>query len=292
MESSGAQPDSHGGANADPAQIVFDVRGSGDPILLLHGFPHTRALWRDVTPTLVEAGFLVVAPDLRGTGESGRASTGYDALTLARDLLGVLDRLGLPSSHVVGFDVGAAPAFALAAAHPDRVASLTIAEAIIGGLPGAEAMLTSGGPWWFAFHQVAGGFAEDVVQGNAERYIRFFLETGSRRGVPADLAEEFVRAYRSHDDLRSGFEHYRAMPANAEWVAAWADSGRLRMPVTAIGAATVGDLLARQLDSVSDDLESVLLQGSGHIVPIDAPTEFAQAIRDTVDRAGRARASK
>lgn len=258
--------------------------GAGKPILLLHGFPHTKELWREVEPFLVGAGFEVVAPDLRGIGGTAVAASGYEAISVAEDQVRLLDALGLPAVNVVGFDLGAAPAFALAAAHPERVSSLTIVEAVLGGLAGAESFLSGGGPWWFGFHQMPGGLAEDVVVGSEDRYIRFFLGTGSRAGVPEDLQTRFVAAYTGSGRLRAAFEHYRAMPANGQWNRAWAEQGRLRMPVTAIGAATVKDAPARQLERVADDLAEHLLPDSGHILPIDAPRELAEIIIATASR--------
>ncbi|GAB7036663.1 hypothetical protein JCM9533A_05100 [Catenuloplanes niger JCM 9533] len=190
----------------------------------------------------------------------------------------LLDELALGAAHVVGFDFGAAPAFALAAAHPDRVLSLTIMEAVIAGLAGAESFLSGGGPWWFGFHQAPAGLAEDVMAGAEDRYIRFFLGNGSRRGVPEDLTRSIVRAYTGPASLRAAFEQYRAMPANARWNRSWAEHGRLRRPVTAVGAAAVRDATARQLCLVADDFQEHLLPDSGHIVPIDAPEAVASIV--------------
>jgi pimeloyl-ACP methyl ester carboxylesterase len=217
---------------------------SGPPILLLHGFPHTKQVWRAVEPFLVAAGYQVVTPDLRGLGDPDRTPDGYDAQNLATDQILLLDALSLGAAHVVGFDLGAAPAFALAAAHAERVQSLTIIEAIIGGLAGAETFLAAGWPWWFGFHQMPGGLPEDIVAGSEDRYVRFFLTIGSQIGVPEDLAQHFVDAYTGRANLRAAFEHYRAMPANAQWNQGWAEDGRLSMPVAAIGASTVKDALA------------------------------------------------
>ncbi|AGL16755.1 alpha/beta hydrolase [Actinoplanes sp. N902-109] len=258
--------------------------GAGDPILLLHGFPHTGQVWREVAPWLVRAGHQVIAPDLRGIGGTDRPVDGYDAATLALDQVQLLDALALPAAHVVGFDAGAAPAFALATGHPERVRSLTVVEAAIGGLAGAEDFLAGGGPWWFGFHQSPGGLAEDVVAGSEDRYIRHFLQLGSRAGVPGELADHFVSAYTGRDRLRGAFEHYRAMPGNAARNRAWAAQNRLTMPVTAVGAAPVGAVTARQLRTVADDVEEHLLGDSGHIVPVDAPRDLARLLLATAAR--------
>ncbi|MDF0530986.1 alpha/beta fold hydrolase [Tsukamurella sp. 8F] len=266
--------------------IAVSVRhaGSGPTILLLHGFPHTKQVWRAVEPVLIDAGYRVVSPDLRGLGDTDRTPDGYHADDLAMDQVRLLDALSSDAAHVVGFDLGAAPAFALAAAHPGRVRSLTVVEAILGGLPGAEAFLAHP-PWWFGFHQAPGGLAEDVLEGDEGRYIRHFLATGSEVGVPHDLEQHFVDAYTGHARLRAAFEHYRAMPGNARWSRAWAEHGRLPMPVAAIGASAVEDALARQLATVCDDLTGHLLPRSGHIVPVDAPRELAAIVLDTAHRA-------
>jgi pimeloyl-ACP methyl ester carboxylesterase len=260
-------------------------RGSGEPVLLLHGFPHTKEIWRDVVGLLDEAGYEAIAVDLRGAGATERPMHGYDAATLATDQVRLLDALGLPDAHVVGFDAGAAPAFAMASRHSHRVLSLTVVEAVIGGLAGAEGFFASGVPWWFGFHQAPGGLAEDVVAGSEARYIEFFLATGSRKGLPRDLREYLVRAYSGWDRLRAAFEQYRAMPANAAANRQWAENGSLAMPVTAVGASSVGDAPARQLVRVAEDFVGVQIATSGHIVPIDAPRDLAAAIIATAVRA-------
>lgn len=258
--------------------------GSGEPIVLLHGFPHTKELWRNVEPLLIAGGHQVIAPDLRGLGDSERARTGFEAQNQAKDQVRLLDALAVDAAHVVGFDVGAAVAFALATQHSDRVRSLTIMEAIVGGLPGAEEFFRAGGPWWFGFHQAPGGLAEDIVAGSEDRYIRYFLESRARTHLPDDLAKRFIQAYTGRDSLRAAFEHYRAMPSNAETNSSWAEHGRLNLPV-AVVTSTVGGLLARQLAPFADDLEEHLLPDSGHVVPLDAPQEVAEILLATAARA-------
>ncbi len=264
-------------ALADVALAVETV-GEGVPVLLLHGFPHDRAIWREMTPVLVDAGLQVVAPDLRGLGDSGQTGAGYDAASLASDQLGVLDALGIEQVHVVGFDLGAAPAFAMATGHPGRVLSLTVMEAALGGLPGADALLGSGGPWWFGFHQAPGGLAERVLVGHEAEYVEHFLASGSRAGVPDDLVAHIVERYRRPGALRAAFEHYRAMPVNASRAQDWSVAGRLEMPVLVLGGGVVGDLAARQLAPYARDLHVEVLAGSGHILPVDAGPDAARIL--------------
>jgi pimeloyl-ACP methyl ester carboxylesterase len=111
----------------DGLRIGLDDTGSGPPVLLLHGWPDSRELWRHQVPALAAAGYRVVAPDLRGFGESGKPTdvAAYAMNRMAGDVVGVLDALGIDSVHLVGHDWGAAIAWYTATFMPDRVSSLT-----------------------------------------------------------------------------------------------------------------------------------------------------------------------
>lgn len=113
----------HNGSTA----IAVEDEGSGPAVLLMHGWPDTRELWRHQVPALVDAGYRVVACDLRGAGDSDRPAPveDYAIPLLLTDQLAVLDHLGIEQAHVVGHDWGAAIGFVLAALAPERVASLT-----------------------------------------------------------------------------------------------------------------------------------------------------------------------
>lgn len=102
------------------------VEGEGPVVLLLHGWPDSSRLWRHQVPALAGAGFRVVAPDLRGFGESDRpeGTEHYALSSLLGDALGVLDHLGVERAHVVGHDWGAALAWLLASFSPQRVERL------------------------------------------------------------------------------------------------------------------------------------------------------------------------
>jgi pimeloyl-ACP methyl ester carboxylesterase len=100
--------------------------GSGPVALLLHGFPDSGALWRNVTPRLVDAGYRVIAPDLRGFGatEAPVGKQHYAINRIVADLVTLLDDLAGPQPvHVIGHDWGAIAAWCLALAHPERVRS-------------------------------------------------------------------------------------------------------------------------------------------------------------------------
>ncbi len=251
--------------------------GAGDPVVLLHGWPHTWRVWSEVLPTLAEE-HLVIAPDLRGLGESDRPATGYDLNTLADDVLGVIEAFGLTTAQVVGIDLGAPVAFFAALRNPERVRRLVVMEAMIGTLPGAEAFLKTGPPWWFGFHAVP-GLAETVLAGHEGDYLDWFLQSGTLgRGIPAPIRDAFVAAYTGTDRLRAGFDHYRAMRPNAELIAELVKKQRLTMPVAAIGGATVGEATADQIEPIADDVHRYLIPDGGHILPLDRPKELLEIL--------------
>ena len=96
--------------------------GTGPPVLLLHGFPDSRFLWRAQVPALAAAGFRAIAPDLRGFGDAPRPPDvhSYRRPFLIADVLGILDALGVTRAHLVGHDWGAALAWRLAGSYAER----------------------------------------------------------------------------------------------------------------------------------------------------------------------------
>ncbi|WP_326667625.1 alpha/beta fold hydrolase [Streptomyces sp. NBC_01257] len=251
-------------------ELNVAVAGDGPAVLLLHGFPHTWRLWSGIMGRLAGQ-YRVIAPDLRGFGDSERAVEGYDAGTLADDAEGLLGALGETSAAVVGIDAGVAPAALLALRRPGLVRRLVVMEGLLGRLPGAEHVVGSGAPWWFGFHSVP-GLAETVLAGNEGPYLDFFLDSGTGgRGVPDDIRAAFVHAYTGSEALRCAFSYYRALPTSARQLQDAVATARLTMPTMAVGSHPVGRGLERQLSPIADDLVGHQVQDCGHIIPLDRP---------------------
>src|SRR3954463_11811295 len=118
----------------DGSEIFVRVAGSGPPVLLLHGFPQTHLMWREVAPLLAK-NFTVVCADLRGYGRSGcPASTAdhapYAKRAMARDIVSVMERLGFPRFSIAGHDRGGRVAYRAALDHPDRVERLAVLDIV------------------------------------------------------------------------------------------------------------------------------------------------------------------
>lgn len=275
-------------ARIDVGDIVINaaVAGRGSPIVLLHGWPHTWKLWQQVID-LLAVEHRVIAPDLRGTGDSSRAETGYDLHTLAADVDAVLDALDVTDAVVAGIDLGAPIAWMLAERHPRRVRRLAVMEAVLANLPGAEAFFAGGPPWWFGFHAVD-GLAETVLSGHEADYLGWFLDGGTATDLAAHLRDVFVASYSGRDSLRCGFAHYRRHAVNASQIgAAIARPGRTAVPTLAISGGVVGHALAGQLERITPDLQTLDMTHCGHIIPADDPTGLASALADLAAGATR-----
>src|ERR1700746_2052766 len=116
------------------ARINLVAGGSGPPLLLLHGYPQTHLMWRKLAPRLAEE-FTIVAPDLRGYGDSSKPPAGPDHLNyskraLAQDQVETMARLGFERFAVAGHDRGARVAHRLARDHPERVTRLALLDIV------------------------------------------------------------------------------------------------------------------------------------------------------------------
>ncbi|MDH6696805.1 alpha/beta hydrolase [Streptomyces sp. MAA16] len=260
-------------------ELNVALAGSGPAVLLLHGFPHTWELWTDVMAEL-SARHRVIAPDLRGFGASGPATSGYDAGTLAGDAAALLTALGVSSAAVVGIDAGTPPAFLLALRHPRLVRRLVVMESLLGRLPGAEDFLAGGPPWWFGFHSAAPGLAETVLEGHEAEYVDWFLRMGTLGdGVRPAVRDAFVRAYTGRQALSRAFSTYRALPESAAQIERAVATARLTVPTMALGAQPVGAALERQLRPFTDDLTGHVIENCGHIIPLHRPRALLALLR-------------
>jgi len=121
-------PWEHRDISANGVRLHVAELGSGPLVVLLHGFPEFWWSWRHQMLALAAGGFRAVAPDLRGYGASDKPPRGYDALTLAADIAGLVRALGERDAVVVGHDWGAQIAWTMGAVHPGMVRRLVIAS--------------------------------------------------------------------------------------------------------------------------------------------------------------------
>ena len=273
----------HGWARLSEVVMHYLGTGAGEPVVLLHGWPQTSHEWRRVIPLLAPR-HRVIAPDLRGLGDTSRPLEGYDSRTVASDVAElVLRDLGIERFHLVGHDWGGPTAFALACQHPQAVQTLTIVDVTV---PGIGPDLSQGGKrWHHAFHMTA-DLPERLVEGREREYLSWFYREFSWQpdAIGVQDIDEYVRTYAQPGALRAGFSYYRNIPRNIADNRALLQSGfRLPMPVLAIGGGrTEARGRAREpelsLCEIAKDVRGMVVADSGHFVPEEQPDVLAQAL--------------
>jgi pimeloyl-ACP methyl ester carboxylesterase len=260
------------------------VGGEGPPLLLIHGWPETWYAWRMVMPTLAED-FEVIAVDQRGIGLSDKPREGYDVGTLASDLVALMDALGHEEFAVYGTDTGMPIAHALAADYPERVKRLVVSEAFLPGLaalplfvpPTLNARL-----WHLMFNQLPGEVNEALVRGREDVFFgaEFAASAGTTK-LPDEAVKYYVDTLAAEpESLRGSFEFYRAIPTSAAQNEE-RKNRRLTMPVLAMGGEeSGGENAANAMKLVADDVQAVVLRGSGHWVAEQAPHELLAALTE------------
>jgi len=257
--------------------------GTGPALLLLPGWPQTWYAWRELMPRLAKQ-FTVVAADPRGTGRSDAPTGGYDSATLAADLAAAMTELGHPTFAVVGYDLGMALGYALAADHPGRVTHLAIGEASRGFAPPPPMISpypVAEKAWHFAFNR-AGEISERMVEGREEIYFGYQFTSKGRhpKAVPAQAVDVYVAALKnSPDTLRASFAYYRDDLTEAQQ-----DERRrtpLPMPVLALGGeASMGKLTGELLRPLAVDLQVAVVPGAGHYLSDEAPQALLAVLED------------
>ena len=257
--------------------------GDGPALLLVGGWPQTWYAWREVMPALARQ-HTVVAVDSRGAGLSGKPDDGYDAGTLAADLVALLAALGHDRFDVVGHDIGTWTGYALAADHPERVGRLAVLEAVIPGLTPSPPFF---GPaavnlklWQFGFNRLT-DLNEELVRGRERLFFgwQFATKAATRTAIPAYAVDVYVDAIASDPRaLRASFAYYRALD---ETIAQneQRSKTRLTLPVLAVGGALwSGANAAQTMRLAADDVTGVVLDDCGHYPAEEQPARFVEIL--------------
>jgi pimeloyl-ACP methyl ester carboxylesterase len=194
------------------AGLTFDVRDggpeSGEPVLLLHGFPQDSSSWSGVEPVLHAAGLRTLALDQRGYSPGARPPRRADYRTelLVGDVLALLDAAGLASAHVVGHDWGGAIAWQVAGLHPQRVRSLTVLSTPHPGafLPAVRSSTQGLRSWYMLFFQLP--WIPEVA------LRRTLVPLMERTGLPREFAQHNAERMREPGALTGALNWYRGLP--------------------------------------------------------------------------------
>lgn len=271
--------------------------GEGPAIVLCHGFPELGFSWRHQVFPLAQAGYRVLIPDLRGYGGSSRPAEieAYDVFTVAADLIGLLDAVGVDDAVFVGHDWGAAVVWNLALAHPERVravAGLSVPVAPRSAAPPIPVLRKRLGEDFYMVWFQEPGVADKALNSDVRRTLLSddirAAAWSSPDGEPPKARpwqteaefEVFVRAFES-TGFSGGLNYYRNMDRN--WELSEPFAGRTidcpSMFLTGSEDLVAKFMRADKLTAVLTDLrENVVVDGAGHWIQQERPTEVNEAL--------------
>lgn len=201
----------------DAGTIAAWIGGEGPPLLLLHGYPQTRAMWHRLAPQLAAAGRTVIVPDLRGYGQSGSPVPSADGGThskreMARDQVALMSALGYARFDVVGHDRGGRVAHRLALDAPDAVARVAVLDILPTRtlLRGTDLGFATAYWHWFFLLQ-PGGLPERMIGADPEWFVREILDRWAAYPdrIDAVAAAEYVRHFTART-IAASCADYRA----------------------------------------------------------------------------------
>ena len=258
------------------------IGGDGPPLLLVHGWPETWYAWRLMMPTLARE-FQVIAVDQRGIGLSDKPDDGYDAGTLADDLVALMDALGHQRFAVVGVDTGLIISYALAADHPDRVERLVVGEAPLPGVaPPTPLILPDPAKaklWHIPFNQ-QDKVNEQLVTGREDIFFGAeFSASAGKNKLPDSAVSYYIDTLSNPDSLHGSFQLYRAFGAtiaqNEE-----RKTRPLTMPVLAIGGSeSTGARVGDAMKLTATDVQTLVID-TGHWLAELAPEQMLTALTE------------
>ncbi len=281
-------------ANGLRFRTMVDGPPQADMFILLHGFPDGAELWSRQVDALAKAGYLAVAPDLRGYGLSDAPDTkeSYSIDHLVDDVAALIKAFGRESAHVAGHDWGAVVAWYFAARHREMTKTLT---ALSVGHPAALAAASKDDEDQQARSRYVGlflleGKAERVLAEDDFRRLRLTWSIGPNpEAVPRPVVEHFTRSLARPGRLTAALNYYRAnlTAAGAAWEGL-ANIGPIATPTVLLWGDQDPALGRRGAEATRTYMEGKyelrVLEGAGHWLNFDRPDEVTRALTDAASR--------
>lgn len=257
--------------------------GDGPAMILLHGWPQTKHAWRKVIPALAKH-YHLIAPDLRGLGDTDKPDGAYDLLTCARDLKALIETLGVEKPYIVGHDWGGLVARRFALEWPDmadRVAILDVAphEGALTNLNVKSAL----GLWHFFFLQQA-DLAAELIAGREKAFFTEFFRTKCHNpdSFIAECVDAYAGAYGAPGALRPSLKYYEALFAENRELEARSPDAKITVPLlvlwgTSGGVGAVIDMMT-VWSADADNITGKGFDNCGHYMAEEIPDEVTAAL--------------
>jgi pimeloyl-ACP methyl ester carboxylesterase len=274
--------------------LSVDDQGSGDAVVLLHGFPELAYSWRHQVSALVDAGYRAITFDQRGYGGSSKPDlvADYSLSHLVGDVMGVLDRLGIEQATVVGHDWGSIVAWTAAVTHPDRISrvvSLNVPyRGACIGFPTIDVIrdqLSDRFGYVVMFQDE--GVVEAVFNADPEAWLKgIYPQMAADRDFLTD--EEFsvfLDAFKA-GGISGPINWYRNIDANAVTFADKVDAPITQptLMIVADGDPVLPVRLTEGMDRWISDLTTVIIEDSGHWTQQEQPDAVNTALIDWLDQ--------
>ncbi|HWX53672.1 MAG TPA: alpha/beta hydrolase [Verrucomicrobiae bacterium] len=270
-------------ADVKGVRLHYLMAGQGEPVVLLHGFAETSHMWRPLITELAGT-HTVIAPDLRGAGQSSTPDEGYTKAAMARDIHALVHKLGFEHVRIVGHDIGLMVAYAYAAQYPGEVDRIALMDAFLPGVGSWRDVWLMRDLWHFHFY---GKTPLALVHGRERIYFEHFwndFAADPRHSVPERDRRIYAKAYARPGGMRAGFEYFRAFEKDAEEFARFAKTP-LTMPMLVLtGEKASGDFLIQQGRLVAGNVEGVVVRKSGHWLMEEAPDQVIPKLVDFLNR--------
>ena len=267
--------------------------GDGPPVLLLHGYPQTHVMWHKVAVLLADH-FTVVAPDLRGYGDSGKPPSDgdlsvYCKRSMAQDQVDVMAELGFQSYHVAGHDRGARVGHRMALDHPRRVKSFTSLD-VVPSQAAFDSMDADLAFAWFHWHLMRqpAPLPETLISNSAKTYLDFLLEswTAVEGAITDEAYSEYLRCFSNPETIRGTCMDYRSIELDLQHDEA--DRGRkLTCPMLVLWAGNMAKRPGWQVGARLNMLDTWRERATdvrggpidcGHFLPEEAPDEVTNQL--------------
>jgi pimeloyl-ACP methyl ester carboxylesterase len=272
-------------ANVNGVRLHCLMAGKGDPVVLLHGYAETSHMWRPLMAELAST-HTVIAPDLRGAGQSSTPADGYTKAAMAQDIHALVRKLGYERIRIVGHDIGLMVAYAYAAQYPSEVDRIALMDAFLPGVGNWRDVWLMRDLWHFHFY---GKTPLALVHGRERIYFEHFwndFAADPKHSVPERDRRIYAKAYARPGGMRAGFEYFRAFEQDAK------DFARLAltplpssMPMLVLtGEKASGEFLIQQGRLVASNVEGVVVRGSGHWLMEEAPDQVIPKLVEFLNR--------